>query len=110
MLVESANYGDFNKSGVFHDDVNGNKTCSVLSNCQVKSRCGGKRSCELAMNSDLLPSQYCPNTSKQIYTKYICVDTNSSTPVTTGKVQIYINNMQIFITIKSCMHSVVYTE
>ena len=85
MLVESVNYGDFNKSDVFNDDKNDDTTCSVLSNCQVKSRCGGKRSCDLAMNSDLLPSQYRPNTSKQIYTKYICVDTNSSTTATTGK-------------------------
>ena len=85
MLVESANYGDFNKSGVFHDDVNVNTTCSALSSCQVKSRCVGKRSCELAMNSDLLPSPSCPDTSKQIYTKYICVDANSSTTATTGK-------------------------
>ena len=85
MVVESANYGDFNESGVFNDDKNDDTTCSVLSNCQVKSRCGGKRSCELAMNSDLLPSQYCPNTSKQIYTKYNCMDTNSSTTATTGK-------------------------
>ena len=96
MLVESANYGDFNKSGVFHDDTNVNTTCSALSNCQVKSRCGGKGSCELAMNSDLLPSQYCPNTSKQIYTKYICLDTNSSTTATTGK-----SNNYMYISVRA---------
>lgn len=58
MVVQSANYGDFNKNGVFHDDKNVNTECSALVSCQVKSRCGGKRSCALTMNNDLLPLGY----------------------------------------------------
>lgn len=84
MMVKSANYGNFNNSGVFNDDKDVKTTCSVLTNCQVKSRCSGNRSCELIMNNDLLPKEYCNDTSKQIYTKYICVDTKSTVAVTTG--------------------------
>ena len=85
MMVKSANYGHFNNSGVFNDDENVDTTCSVLASCQVKSRCNGNRSCKLIMNNNLLPKQYCNDTSKQIYTKYICVDTKSTVTVTTGK-------------------------
>ena len=85
MIVNSANYGDFNKNGVFNDDKNIDTTCSVLTNCQVKSLCGGNRSCELTMNSNLLPSQYCLDSSKEIYTQYKCVDSYTSTTITTGK-------------------------
>lgn len=86
MVVESADYGDFNNNGVFNDDKNVNTECSALASCQVKSRCGGERSCELTMSNKLLPSQYCrPDTSKQIYTKYTCRDTCGSSTITTGK-------------------------
>ena len=86
MVVESADYGDFNNNGVFNDDKNVNTECSALASCQVKSHCGGERSCELTMNNELLPSQYCrPDTLKQIYTKYTCRDTCGSSTITTGK-------------------------
>jgi hypothetical protein len=88
MMVKRADYGDFNKTGFFNDDKNIDTTCSKLTNCQVKSRCGGKRSCELTMDNNLLPSEYCPDTSKEIYTEYTCVDSSSSTIITAGKVDI----------------------
>jgi hypothetical protein len=84
MVVKSADYGDFNKNGAFNDDKNIDTTCSKLTNCQVKSRCGGNRSCELTMDNNLLPSEYCPDTLKEIYTKYTCVDTYNSSTITTG--------------------------
>ena len=87
MVTRSANYGDFDTNAVFSDDEKFDATCSILATCQVKSHCNGKRSCELTMNSDLLPSQYCSDTSKQIYTKYVCRDTyDSSSIIVTGKV------------------------
>ena len=86
-MVNRADYGDFNKTGFFNDE-NIDTTCSKLTNCQVKSFCGGKRSCELTMDNDLLPSEYCPDTSKQIYTEYTCVDSNKPTIITAGKVDI----------------------
>jgi hypothetical protein len=86
-MVKRASYGNFNENGVFHNDENFETTCSKLTSCQVKSRCDGKRSCELTMNSNLLPSPYC-SASKQIYTEYTCVDSNSSTIITAGKVDI----------------------
>ena len=86
MVVESANYGDFNKNGIFSDDKNIDTTCSALASCQVKSRCNGKRSCDLTMDNGLLQSQYCPDTSKQIYTKYTCRDTYDTNTITTGNV------------------------
>jgi hypothetical protein len=84
MVVKSADYGDFNKNGAFNDDKNIDTTCSKLTSCQVKSRCGGNRSCELTMDNNLLPSEYCSDTSKEIYTKYTCVDTYNSSTITTG--------------------------
>ena len=87
MVIKSANYGDYIKNSIFSNDEKFDATCSVVATCQVKSRCNGKRSCELTMNSDLLPSQYCSDTSKQIYTKYYCKDSyDSSTKITSGKV------------------------
>ena len=79
MLVKSADYGDFDNSGIFNKNANIDTQCSKLTNCQVKSLCDGKRSCGLTLDNNLLPSQYCSNTSKQIYTKYTCVDGYSST-------------------------------
>ncbi|CAB4036706.1 ---NA---, partial [Paramuricea clavata] len=83
MVVKSADYGDFNKDGAFNDDQNIDTTCSKLTNCQVKSLCGGNRSCELTMDKNLLPSPYCSDTSKEIYTKYTCMDTYNSSIITT---------------------------
>ena len=87
MVIKSANYGDFNKSVAFNDDKNFDKTCSAIVSCQVKSRCDGKRSCELTMNNNLLPPQYCPDTAKQIYTKYTCRDHYNTAIITAGIVQ-----------------------
>ena len=84
MVVKSADYGDFDKNGAFNDDKNIDTTCSKLTNCQVKSLCGGNRSCELTMDNNLLPSEYCSDTSKEIYTKYTCVDTYNSSTIITG--------------------------
>ena len=82
MMVESADYGDYISSGTFNQNANIDEQCSKLTNCHVKSVCGGNRSCELTMDRNLLPSQYCSDTSKQIYTKYTCVDTYSSRIIT----------------------------
>ena len=87
MVIKSLKYGDYIKNSVFSDDERFDATCSILATCQVKSHCNGKRFCELTMNSDLLSSLYCSDTSKQIYTKYICRDTyDSSTILNSGKV------------------------
>jgi hypothetical protein len=85
MVVKSADYGSFDINGIFNDDKNVDTQCSKFINCQVKSLCGGRRSCELTMDNNLLPSQYCSNTSKQIYIKYTCVDTYKLTTKTSGK-------------------------
>jgi hypothetical protein len=84
VVVKSADYGDFNNSGTFNPNANIDIRCSQLTNCQVKSLCGGKRSCELTMNNNLLSQNYCSDTTKQIYTKYTCVDTYTSTAITAG--------------------------
>ena len=84
MVVKSADYGDFDNGGTFDNNTNTDTQCSALTNCQVKSLCGGNRSCEVTMNNHLLPSQYCSNTSKEIYTKYTCVDIYNSSTITTG--------------------------
>ena len=77
MMVKSADYGDFNNSGTFNQNANFDAQCSQLTNCQVKSLCGGKRSCELTIDNDLLLPEYCSNTSGEIYTEYTCVDKTS---------------------------------
>ena len=84
MVVKSADYGSFDKSGMFDPNANIDSQCSKLTNCQVKSRCDGNRSCELTIDNILLSSQYCSDTSKQIYIKYTCVD-NKSSNIITGK-------------------------
>jgi hypothetical protein len=86
MMVKSADYGDFDDSGTFNHNPNIDTQCSKLTTCQVKSRCTGGKSCELVIDSNLLSSQYCSDTSKQIYTKYTCMDTNSSSAITAGKI------------------------
>ena len=82
MIVNSADYGSFNNIGTFAPNAAIDIQCSRLTNCQVKSLCAGNRSCELTMDNNLLPSQYCPDTSKQIYTKYTCVDEYKSDSIT----------------------------
>ena len=78
MMVKSAQYGNFmDNNGGFNEDTNIDMRCTPLINCLVKSRCDGNRSCELTMDNNLLPSRYCSGSSKQIYIKYTCVDTNS---------------------------------
>ena len=89
MMVNSADYGDFNNGGRVNKNARIDTKCSKLTNCQVKSVCGGNRSCELTMNNNLLPSQYCSDTSKQIYTKCTCVDNYSSSAITTGNTYYY---------------------
>ncbi|CAB4010349.1 neuronal cell adhesion molecule isoform X1 [Paramuricea clavata] len=78
MAIKRADYGDFNNNDVFDGRASIDAQCSPLSNCQVKSRCGGRRSCALTMGSNLLPSPYCRDTSKEIYIEYTCVDSKSS--------------------------------
>ncbi len=95
MVVKSANYGDFNENGVFHDVKNTATKCNALTNCQVKYLCGGERSCELTIDNKLLQSPDCSDTSKEIYIKYTCVDSNNSTIITTGGYsEIYRLNIQ----------------
>lgn len=84
MKIKSANYGDFNKNGVFHDDQNVATICNAVTTCRMKSRCNGNRSCELTIDSSLLPSQHCLDNSNTIYTKYTCGDTNSLSVITKG--------------------------
>ena len=86
-MIQTADYGDYDNSGTFNSNAAIDTTCSILTNCQVKSVCGGNRSCDLTIDDSLLPSQYCSNTSKQIYTKYTCVDNYNSQTIT-GKVYI----------------------
>lgn len=75
MVFKKADYGDFNNNGTFDITAEIDRKCSILTNCQLKSHCGGSRSCELTIDNNLLPSQYCSDISKEIYTDYICVDT-----------------------------------
>ena len=86
MMVESAQYGDFDTGGIFNQNANIDTKCSKLTNCRLKSLCGGQRSCKLTMDNNLLSSKYCFDTSKQIYTKYTCVDTYNSSTITAGNV------------------------
>ena len=86
MKISRADFGDFSSSSAFNVDENVDRKCSPLTNCQVKSRCAGKRSCELVMDKNLLPSQYCSGDSKKIYTEYTCVDEYKSTSINEGKI------------------------
>jgi hypothetical protein len=84
MIVKSADYGDFDNISTLNENAKIDRRCSQFTNCQVKSLCGGNRSCELTIDKNLLPSSYCSNTSKQIYTKYTCVDIYSLSVTTAG--------------------------
>ncbi|XP_028416881.1 uncharacterized protein LOC114541103 isoform X2 [Dendronephthya gigantea] len=75
MVIKKADYGNFDKNGVFDGNANIDRKCSILTNCKVKSLCGGNRSCELTVDSSLFTSEYCPDTSKEIYIKFLCQDT-----------------------------------
>ena len=86
MMVKMAQYGDFDTSGKFNQNANIDTQCSKLANCRLKSLCDGQRSCELTMDNNLLSSKYCSDTSKQIYTKYTCVDTYNSSAITAGNI------------------------
>ncbi|XP_028402426.1 uncharacterized protein LOC114525362 [Dendronephthya gigantea] len=74
MVIHKAYYGDFNNSGTFDANAAIDAQCSRLTSCQVKSLCGGNRSCELTVDNNLLSSQYCPDKTKEIYIEYTCVD------------------------------------
>jgi hypothetical protein len=87
IVIKRAVYGDFNQKGVSAGTARIDPKCNILTNCQVKSRCGGKKSCKLVINQNVLPSQYCSGTRKKIYTEYACVDTYHSTTIT-GKLDI----------------------
>ena len=75
MVVKKAVYGNFDKNGAFDGNANIDRKCSMLTNCTVKSLCGGNRSCELTFDGSLFTSEYCPDTSKEIYTEFLCQDT-----------------------------------
>ncbi|CAB3995581.1 receptor-type tyrosine- phosphatase epsilon-like isoform X1 [Paramuricea clavata] len=100
MVVKSADYGDFNKDGVFNDDQNFDTTCSKLTNCQVKSLCGGKISCELTMDNNLLPTRYCSDISKEIYTKYTCVDRSNVNTIAAPNIRLSRSPYEGYIQIK----------
>ncbi|XP_028413335.1 uncharacterized protein LOC114536208 isoform X2 [Dendronephthya gigantea] len=82
MVIHKAHYGDFNNGGTFNFSATIDKNCSRLASCRVKSLCGGNRSCELTIDNNLLSSQYCPDTTKELYIEYTCVD-NYINPITT---------------------------
>ena len=77
MQVKKADYGNFDNNGVFEGSASIDRACSIITNCRVKSLCGGNRSCELKIDDNILLSQYCSDTSKEIYTEYTCVDNTS---------------------------------
>ena len=81
MVVKKVDYGNFDQSGTFNANARIDTACSMITSCRVKSLCGGNRSCELTMDNNILLSQYCSDTSKEIYTEYTCVD-NSPTVIT----------------------------
>ncbi|XP_028413353.1 uncharacterized protein LOC114536224 [Dendronephthya gigantea] len=74
MMIHKAHYGDFNNGGTFYVNATIDKYSSLLTSCRVKSLCGGNRSCELTIDNNLLLSQYCPDTTKELYIEYTCVD------------------------------------
>ena len=92
MVIHKSDYGDFKNNGRFDNKTKIDQKCSQLTNCQVQSLCGGKKSCQLTVNNNLLPSQYCPDTSKEIYTEYTCVDEKfnpRTVNISKGKIHFY---------------------
>ena len=65
MVIHKAHYGDFDDAGTFNINAIIDMKCSRQASCQVKSLCGGNRSCELAIDNDLLG--YC-RTSHYMWT------------------------------------------
>ena len=101
MVVKKANYGKFDHNGTFYGNASIDHACSIVTNCQVKSLCGGNRSCELTVDNNLLPSPYCTNTSNEIYTEYTCVDIMYTTHIT-GMYPNFIILMLKFYLIECC--------
>ncbi|XP_028402584.1 receptor-type tyrosine-protein phosphatase F-like isoform X2 [Dendronephthya gigantea] len=81
MVIHKAYYGNFNNSGAFNSRAQSDAQCTAVTSCRLKSLCGGKKSCELTVDNNLLPN-LCPNTREELYTEYTCVD-NYTSPVTT---------------------------
>ena len=88
MMIHKAHYGDFINGGIFDGSTTIDKSCSRQESCEVKSLCGGNRSCELTVDNTLLPSTYCSDTTKELYIEYTCVD-NYTNPITTGMMRYY---------------------
>ncbi|XP_028402429.1 uncharacterized protein LOC114525365 [Dendronephthya gigantea] len=80
MVIHKAHYGDFNDAGMFNNDAIIDIKCSRQASCEVKPLCGGNRSCELTIDNNILSSQYCPDTKKELYIEYTCVD-NYENPI-----------------------------
>ena len=85
MVIHKAHYGDFDYAGTFNISATIDIKCSRQASCQVKSLCGGNRSCELAIDNDLLSSTYCHDATKKLYIEYTCVDKYTNT-ITAGNV------------------------
>ncbi|XP_028399360.1 uncharacterized protein LOC114522810 [Dendronephthya gigantea] len=83
MVIHKAHYGNFIDAATFNANANIDKKCSGQASCEVKSLCGGNRSCELTIDNNLLSSQHCPDTTKELYIEYTCVD-NYIRPITTA--------------------------
>ncbi|XP_028399530.1 uncharacterized protein LOC114522942 [Dendronephthya gigantea] len=83
MVIHKAHYGDFIDGATFNAGATIDKKCSRQASCEVKSLCGGNRSCELTIDNNLLSSPYCPDTTKELYIEYTCVD-NYMSPITTA--------------------------
>ncbi|XP_028402587.1 phosphatidylinositol phosphatase PTPRQ-like [Dendronephthya gigantea] len=83
MVIHKAHYGDFNNGGIFDANAAFDAQCSGQASCEVKFLCGGKRSCELTVDNNLLSSQYCSNTTKELFIEYTCVNNYNINPITT---------------------------
>ncbi|XP_028399361.1 uncharacterized protein LOC114522811 [Dendronephthya gigantea] len=83
MVIHKAHYGDFNNSGSFNTNATVDIKCSQRASCEVKRLCGGNRSCELIVDNNLLSSQHCSDTTKELFIEYTCVD-NYMKPITTA--------------------------
>ncbi|XP_028402574.1 receptor-type tyrosine-protein phosphatase S-like isoform X6 [Dendronephthya gigantea] len=84
MVIHKAHYGDFNNSGIFDVNAAIDAQCSGQASCEVKSLCGGNRSCELTVDNNLLSSQHCSDTTKELFIQYTCVDNYYINPKTTA--------------------------
>ncbi|XP_028402590.1 receptor-type tyrosine-protein phosphatase delta-like isoform X2 [Dendronephthya gigantea] len=82
MVIHKAYYGNFNNSGRFNSSAYSDAQCTAVTSCRLKSLCGGKKSCELNVDNNLLLPNLCSNTRKELYTEYTCVD-NYTNPITT---------------------------